>query len=213
MEDLFAVLLENTLIKSREKAEKKLGDSRSFKIEYVTGIRIFVLCFLIPLVAVMVWVAVAKTTAEQIWILEGILAMFTIPLFFAYLHFKSNYYSVSEENIVHHRLFGKSKTIEYRDIFYILYRNKGDFLTAYNKYGTRLFHIGNTQIGIERLTDILEEKGIRHETSELITEEMANSEEYQLNQEKNKRGIIIVFAVMIIVISGLVLLGFYLDGK
>ena len=42
---------------------------------------------------------------------------------------------------------------------------------------------------------------------------MANSEEYQLNQEKNKRGIIIVFAVMIIVISGIVLLGFYLDGK
>ena len=66
MEDFFAALLENTLIKSRKKAEKKLGDSRNFKIEYVTGIRIFVLCFLIPLVAVMVWVAVAKTTAEQI---------------------------------------------------------------------------------------------------------------------------------------------------
>jgi hypothetical protein len=213
LEGLFAALLENTLIKSRKKAEKKLGDSRSFKIEYVTGIRILVLYFLIPLVAVMVWIAVTKTTAEQIWILEGIMAMFTIPLFFVYLHFKSNYYSVSEENIVHHRLFGKSKTIEYSDIFYILYRNKGDFLTAYNKYGTILFHIENAQIGIERLTDILEEKGIRHETSELITEEMANSEEYQLNQEKNKRGIIIVFAVIIIVISGMVLLGFYLDGK
>jgi hypothetical protein len=213
LEGLFAALLENTLIKSRKKAEKKLENSRSFKIEYVTGIRIFVLCFLIPLVAVMVWIAVAKTTAEQFWILEGILTMFTIPLFFVYLYFKSNYYSVSEENIVHYRLFGKSKTIEYSDIFYILYRNKGDFLTAYNKYGTILFHIENAQIGIERLTDILEEKGIRHETSELITEEMANSEEYQLKQRKNKFANIIILAIVEIAIIGVFLLCFYLDGK
>ena len=212
MEALLEVLLENTLIKSRKKAEKKLAKSKNFKIEYVTGIRIFVLCFLIPLAAVMVWVA-AQASAEQVWILEGILSIFVIPLFFAYLHLKFNYYAVSEENIVYNRLFGKAKTIEYSDIFYIVYKVKGESLTAYNKYGTRLFHIENTQIGIERLTDILEEKGIRHETSELITEEMANSEEYQLNQEKNKRGNIIVFAVMIIVISGTVLLGFYLDGK
>ena len=212
MGDLFAALLENTLIKFRKKAEKKLENSRNFKIEYVVGIRIIVLCFLIPLVAVMVWVA-AQAPAEQLWNLEGLLSILVIPLFFAYLHLKFNYYSVSEENIVHHRLFGEAKIIEYSDIFYILYRNKGDFLTAYNKYGTRLFHIEDAQIGIERLTDILEEKGIRHETSEFTTEDMKNSEEYQLKQRKNKLGNIIILAVVEIAIIGIFLLGFYLDRK
>lgn len=157
MEGLFEILLDITLTKSRKKAEKKLAKSKNFKIEYVTGIRIFVLCFLIPLAAVMVWVA-AKAPAEQLWILEGLLSILVIPIFFAYLHLKLNYYAVSEKNIVHHRLFGKAKTIEYSDIFYIVYKVKGESLTAYNKYGTRLFHIEDIQIGIERLTDILEEK-------------------------------------------------------
>ena len=211
MEGLFEILLDITLTKSRKKAEKKLAKSKNFKIEYVTGIRIFVLCFLIPLAAVMVWAAAVP--AEQLWILEGLLSILVIPLFFAYLHLKFNYYDVSEENIVHHRLFGKPQTIEYSDIFYIVYKVKGEFLTAYNKYGTILFHIGNTQIGIELLTDILEEKGIRRETSELITEEMANSEEYLLKQRKNKFTNIIILAIVEIAIIGIILLGFYLDGK
>jgi hypothetical protein len=212
LEGLFEILLDITLTKSRKKAEKKLAKSKNFKIEYVTGIRIFVLCFLIPLAAVMVWVA-AKAPAEQLWILEGLLSILVIPLFFAYLHLKLNYYAVSEKNIVHHRLFGKAKTIEYSDIFYIVYKVKGESLTAYNKYGTRLFHIEDIQIGIERLTDILEEKSIRRETSELITEKMKNSEEYQLKQRKNKFANIIILAIVEIAIIGVFLLGFLLDGK
>lgn len=212
MEGLFEILLDITLTKSRKKAEKKLAKSKNFKIEYVTGIRIFVLCFLIPLAAVMVWVA-AKAPAEQLWILEGLLSILVIPIFFAYLHLKLNYYAVSEKNIVHHRLFGKAKTIEYSDIFYIVYKVKGESLTAYNKYGTRLFHIEDIQIGIERLTDILEEKSIRRETSELITEKMKTSEEYQLKQRKNKFANIIILAIVEIAIIGIILLGFYLDGK
>jgi len=210
---VFQGILENTFIKSRKKAEKKLANAGSFKIEQIIGIRIFLLCFLIPLVILMIWIATMKISIRQLCFFECLLAIFVIPCFFAYFYFKLDHYIVSEENIVHHRLFGKSKTIEYSDIFYILYRNKGDSLTAYNKYGTILFSIGDMHIGIERLTDILEEKGIRRERTELITEDMKNSEEYGQNQEKNKRVNIIILAVTFIVMAGIVLLGLYLGRK
>lgn len=211
---IFTELFENSILKARKKAEKELEGNKNFKVHLVKTVQIFFLSFLLVALIGMALIAFLCDIPDTALLLtEGIIAVVSLLPLFGYLNCKFNYYVVSEENIVHHSLFGKNKTIEYSDIFYILYRNKGDFLTAYNKYGTRLFHLGSSHIGIERLTDILEEKGIRRESTEILTEEMANSEEYQLNQEKNKRGIIIVFAVMIIVISGIVLLGFYLDGK
>ncbi len=203
-------------IKSREKAEKMLKNKTCFKIQQIRGIRIFFLTFFLAILAVAVMIFthfLPNTTLTILLITEGIIAAFALLSLFAYLNAKFNYYVVSEENIVHHRLFGKNNTIEYSDIFYILYRNKGDYLTAYNRYGTILFHLESAYIGIERLTDILEEKGIRHETSEIITEEMINSEEYQLNQRKSKRETIMIFAIMAIVITVIILLGFYWDGK
>lgn len=201
-------------IKSREKAEKRLKNKTCFKIQQTRGIRIFFGTFFLAILAVMIFIPfLPDITSTIILITEGIIAPFAMLSLFAYLNAKFNYYVVSEEHIVCHRLFGKRKTIEYNDIFYIQYRCKGDSLSVYNKYGTRLFHLDSLHVGIERLTDILEEKGIRHETSELITEEMANSEEYRINQRKNKFMTIIVFAIMIIVILGTVLVSFYLARK
>ena len=211
---VFEGLLENSILKARKKAEKELEGSKNFKVHRVKTEQIFFLIFLLVAPIGMALIAFFwDIPLMALLLIEGIIAVVSLLPLFGYLNCKFNYYVVSEEHIVHHRLFGKSKTIEYGDIFYIAYKNKGDYLTAYNRYGTKLFHLESSHIGIERLTDILEEKGIRRESTEILTEEMANSEEYQLNQEKNKRGIIIVFAVMIIVISGIVLLGFYLDGK
>ena len=205
---LFDSLLTNSSIKSRKKQEKKLGESKDFKVYRTKTMRIFFLTFFLAILAVMIFIPFLPDIAlTSLLIIEGIIAAFALLCLFGYLDTKFNYYTVSEENIVHHRFFGKSKTIEYPDIFYIAYKTKGDYLTAYNKYGTILFHLESSHIGIERLTDILEEKGIRHETSPLVTEEMADSEEYQLNQQKTKRTTKILTVVCAIVIFAVIIFG------
>ncbi len=205
---LFDTIFTNSSINSRKKAEKKLANNKSFKIQKTKSQRIFFLTFLFAIIAVMILtVLLTDMTLTEILVIEGIIAVFALLALFGYLNVKFNYYVVSEEHIVHHRLFGKSKTIKYSDIFYIAYRNKGNYLTAYNKYGTILFHLESTHIGIERLTDILEEKGIRHETSEIVTEEMVNSEEYQQNQRKNARTTKILTVVCAIVILTVIISG------
>ena len=195
---LFDSLLTNSSIRSRKKQEKKLGESKDFKVYRTKTMRIFFLTFFLAILAVMIFIPFLPDIAlTSLLIIEGIIAAFALLFLFGYLDTKFNYYTVSEENIVHHYLFGKSKTIEYPDIFYIAYKTKGDYLTAYNKYGTILFHLESSHIGIERLTDILEEKGIRRESTEILTEEMKNSEEYRLRQRKDSLIIKISVAVFI----------------
>jgi hypothetical protein len=195
---LFDSLLTNSSIKSRKKQEKKLGESKNFKVYRTKTEQIFFLIFLLVALIGMALIAFFwDIPLRALLLIEGIIAVVSLLPLFGYLNCKFNYYVVSEENIVHHSLFGKNKTIEYSDIFYILYRNKGDFLTAYNKYGTILFHLESSHIGIERLTDILEEKGIRRESTEILTEEMKNSEEYRLRQRKDSLIIKISVAVFI----------------
>ena len=195
---IFEGLLENSILKARKKAEKELEGSKNFKVHRVKTEQIFFLIFLLVALIGMALIAfLCDIPDTALLLIEGIIAVFAILPLFGYLNCKFNYYIVSEENIVHHSLFGKNKTIEYSDIFYILYRNKGDFLTAYNRYGTRLFHLESAHIGIERLTDILEEKGIRRESTEILTEEMKNSEEYRLSQRKDSLIIKISVAVFI----------------
>ena len=195
---IFVGLFENSILKARKKAEKALESSKNFKVHRVKTEQIFFLIFLLVAPIGMALIAfLCDIPDTALLLIEGIIAVFAILPLFGYLNCKFNYYVVSEENIVHHSLFGKNKTIEYSDIFYILYRNKGDFLTAYNKYGTILFHLESSHIGIERLTNILEEKGIRRESTEILTEEMKNSEEYRLRQRKDSLIVKISVAVFI----------------
>ena len=211
---IFEGLLENSILKARKKAEKELEGSKNFKVHRVKTEQIFFLIFLLVALIGMALIAfLCDIPDTALLLIEGIIAVFAILPLFGYLNCKFNYYIVSEENIVHHSLFGKNKTIEYSDIFYILYRNKGDFLTAYNRYGTRLFHLESAHIGIERLTDILEEKGIRRESTEILTEEMKNSEEYRLNKRKNDIIVGIMLAIFAVAVIALILFGIYANGK
>ena len=202
MEDFLAAifigLFENSILKARKKAEKELEGSKNFKVHLVKTEQIFFLSFLLVALIGMALIAFFwDIPLRALLLIEGIIAVVSLLPLFGYLNCKFNYYVVSEEHIVHHRLFGKSKTIEYGDIFYIAYKNKGDYLTAYNRYGTKLFQLEAAHIGIERLTDILEEKGIRRESTEFLTEEMKNSEEYRLRQRKDSLIIKISVAVFI----------------
>ena len=211
---IFEGLLENSILKARKKAEKELEGSKNFKVHRVKTEQIFFLIFLLVALIGMALIAfLCDIPDTALLLIEGIIAVFAILPLFGYLNCKFNYYIVSEENIVHHSLFGKNKTIEYSDIFYILYRNKGDFLTAYNRYGTRLFHLESAHIGIEHLTDILEEKGIRRESTEILTEEMKNSEEYRLNKRKNDIIVGIMLAIFAVAVIALILFGIYANGK
>jgi hypothetical protein len=210
---LFDSLLTNSSIKSRKKQEKKLGESKNFKVYRTKTEQIFFLIFMLAILTVIVFIAFLPDIAlTSLLITEGIIAVFALLLLLGYLNAKFNYYVISEENIVHHRLFGKNNTIEYSDIFYIVYTVKGNSLAAYNKYGTRLFYLENTQIGIERLTDILEEKGIRHENSELITEEIKKSDEYQLKQRKNSRIVKIILAIIALSIIAIILFSIWAEN-
>lgn len=207
MESLFLDLF----IKSREKAEKKLKNSTNFKVQTTKSFRIFALCFWLVIIAVMILLLLTEFSVTSL-LISAFLGVFSLLPAFGYLNARFNYYDVSEENIVHHRLFGKSTTIEYSDIFYIQYRSKGNPLSAYNKNGTMLFHIDSLHMGIERLTDILEEKGIHQETSELITEEMKNSNEYQLRQKREHIVQALIITVSVLLVAAVIIAAYLYDA-
>ncbi|MBQ9745293.1 MAG: hypothetical protein IJW21_00540 [Clostridia bacterium] len=160
----------------------------------------------------MLLISATGISPTELFIIEGLIGAFSLLPAFGYLNARFNYYIISEKNIVHSRMFHKNKVIEYSDILYIQYYFKGDSLTVYNKHGIPLISIDRVFAGIERLTDILEEKGIRRESAELVTEEMVHSEEYMRGQKKARTAQIIIIAVCIISVAAVIIGGYLYDA-
>lgn len=198
--------------KARKQEEKCLSDSKNFKVQITKSVRIFFLCFWLVILAIMLLILATDIHITELLIIEGLIGAFSLLPAFGYLNARFNYFIVSEENIVHVRMFGKNKIIKYSDIFYIQYYCKGDSLAVYSKYGIPLITIDRIFVGIEKLTDLLEEKCIRTESTQILTEEMKNSEEYKQYEQKSKITVAVICLILVIVLALSICIGVMLSN-
>ncbi len=140
--------------------EKRLPEGNNFKVQSTKSVRIFFLFISLVCFTFMIAVLFSGLTPINILILESILlALSALPVL-GYLHIRFNYYIVSDKNIIHMRLFGKSKVIEYSDMAYLQYYCKGTALGVFDSKDNLLIDIGRLHVGTSKLAELLEEKGV-----------------------------------------------------
>ena len=92
--------------------EKRLPEGNNFKVQATISVRILFLCA--SLVCITFMIAALFSELKPLYLLiSEILSAFPILV---YLNIRFNYYIVSDDKIIHMRLFGKNKVIEYSDI-------------------------------------------------------------------------------------------------
>ena len=146
--------------KGKKHEEKRLPEGNNFKVQSTKSVRIFFL--FISLVCITFMIAVLFSGLEPINLLvaESVLLLLSALPILGYLNIRFNYYIVSEKNIIHMRLFGKNKVIEYREIAYMQCYCKGTALGVFDRNDNILIDVGRLHVGTAKLTELLIEKGI-----------------------------------------------------
>ena len=146
--------------KAKRREEKRLPEGNNFKVQSTKSVRIFFLFISLACIACMVAALFSGLEPINLLISEGVLLLLSALPILVYLNIKFNYYIVSDEKIIHMRLFGKNKVIEYGDMAYMQCYCMGETLGVFDSNDNILIDVGRLHVGTAKLTALLMEKGI-----------------------------------------------------
>lgn len=179
--------------------EKKIKESSNFTVKMSVGIKILfggwvVVCYIFMIM--LLFLQISDNDLTAFIISESIVFVFLLLGLFGYIYAKTSYVIVKNDSLIINKFPKKRIKLLYEDIGYF---SANYSLSCFDKNGIPILTLDHLYVGIERLTNLIERKGVKQMELPYPNETIKENKEFKIyNKKKSIKSKIIIWLIFAI---------------